>query len=501
MKALFRHSPWLAFVPLLAIGACTQSQPAAVATGSLMLCFGQPNLGARTIVPSVDLDIASYDVQGSGPDGAAFSASAVTGASSQWDDLAAGSWEVTADGKNAEGVVVATGAATATIVAGETAQATITVAPPDGQGSIQVDVSWPAPLVSTPSVIASLATEDGTTFALTTTLTSDGGSCTTGQVGSGYYYLSVQLWNGDKLVWGRTEAVRILAGEVTRAAYPLAAQDVNGTPQGGLALTIQPDLMTPFTVTLSGIQPILPLHTDMTVSASSEAEPDAWRWFVDGQQVPGSGSPTLTVGSALSPGNYWLDVVAQRGSILSSGHGFFVVSDRPPVTAPGVGDVIVNEIMIDPAGVSDTNGEWFELCNVTSKPLDLQGLVIRTASQFVSIRSSTTAVVLEPGAYCVLCRNGDPAVNGGVTAGYVYGSGISLPNGGGSLTLAEYGTTGMDGTVIDAVQWTTATAGKSYSLRASARNATDNDAATSWYWCTRPYSATDQGTPGTVNDQ
>ena len=501
MKTLLRFSPWLALAPLLTIGACTQSQPAAAPTGSLILCFGTSGPGARTIVPSVDLEIASYDVQGSGPEGAAFSASAVTGSSSQWDDLVAGSWAVTADGKNAEGEVVATGTANATIVAGETAQATITVSPPEGQGSIQVDLSWPASVVSAPSVTASLAAEDGTLFALTTTLTSGGGSCTTGQVGSGYYYLTIQLFNGNKLVWGRTEAVRILAGAVARAAYPLAEQDVNGTPHGGLALSIQPDLMTPFTVTLSGVQAILPLHVDMTVSASSEVEPDAWRWFVDGQQVPGSGSPTLTFGSALAPGNYWLDVVAQRGSILSSGHGFFVVSDRPPVTAPGVGDVVIDEIMIDPTGVSDTNGEWFELYNVTAKPLDLQGLVIRTASQFVSIKATGAAVVLEPGAFCVLCRNGDPAVNGGVTAGYVYGSGISLPNGGGSLALAEYGTNGMDGAVIDWVQWATATAGKSYSLRASARNATDNDSAGSWYWCTRPYSATDQGTPGVANDQ
>jgi hypothetical protein len=47
-----------------------------------------------------------------------------------------------------------------------------------------------------------------------------------------------------------------------------------------------------------------------------------------------------------------------------------------PLPAPS-SSVIVNEIMYDPARVSDTAGEWFELRNPGPDPVDLDGWTIR----------------------------------------------------------------------------------------------------------------------------
>ena len=193
--------------------------------------------------------------------------------------------------------------------------------------------------------------------------------------------------------------------------------------------------------------------------------------------------------------------MARKGAVLSSAHGFFGVDTQSQATAPSVGEIIINEIMMDPAGVADTSGEWFELYNVTGKQLDIEGLVVRSASQFVRFGNSGAGVIVQPGEYFVLCRNGDPALNGQVVGDYPYGSGISLPNSGGSLTIAGFGTNGMDGIAIDTAHWTSSVPGKSWSLKTSYRNAVDNDSAGNWYWAAVPYSASDMGTPGAANEQ
>ncbi|HUI70931.1 MAG TPA: hypothetical protein VL354_10470, partial [Spirochaetia bacterium] len=98
-------------------------------------------------------------------------------------------------------------------------------------------------------------------------------------------------------------------------------------------------------------------------------------------------------------------------------------------------------------------------------------------------------------------RNGDMAQNGQVKADYVYGTGISLPNASGTLTIASYGTTGMDGAELDAVQWTNAPTGKSLALKRAYASAAGNDVPANWYPSTTSYSATDMGTPGAPNEQ
>ena len=59
----------------------------------------------------------------------------------------------------------------------------------------------------------------------------------------------------------------------------------------------------------------------------------------------------------------------------------------------------------------------------------------------------TADVVVEPGAYVVLARNGDSSTNGGVSAAYVYG-GLSLANGADELLLLA-----PNGTEVDRVVW------------------------------------------------
>lgn len=52
-------------------------------------------------------------------------------------------------------------------------------------------------------------------------------------------------------------------------------------------------------------------------------------------------------------------------------------TDPPGSATPGVGQVIITEIMYNPAAVPDSDGEWFELFNMsTTETYVLTGLII-----------------------------------------------------------------------------------------------------------------------------
>ena len=103
-------------------------------------------------------------------------------------------------------------------------------------------------------------------------------------------------------------------------------------------------------------------------------------------------------------------------------------SDHLPVFAsfqfPG-GDasnfhLTITEIMPNPAAVSDSRGEWFEILNTDSIVIDLNGWTIKDQENDTHV--ITTSIEIAPGQYMVFGRNGNEAENGGYTADYIYSS-------------------------------------------------------------------------------
>ncbi|HUI71709.1 MAG TPA: hypothetical protein VL354_14410, partial [Spirochaetia bacterium] len=363
-------------------------------TGSLVLEISASSSRARTITPTVDIEAASYDISGSGPGGATFGGTGLTGQTHEWSELAPGDWAVAVDARNSSGVRIGTGTRMFAISNGETTTVSLTVSPISGPGTLTVAVSWPATAVASPVVSASLAPQAGAASTIEFTMNGSAASYNNTGLEAGYYTMSLRLFDGSRLVWGRTEAVQIVAGESSAVTYALSLSDVNTEAKGGLALQVFVDLRKPFAVTLTGLLSPIPRQTDMTVTAQAEGTPDSWAWFLNGEPLPGATGPSATLGSTLSAGVYWLDVVASRAGVASSAHGVFRVDSQSAPVTPSVGDLVINEMMIDPAGVADTSGEWFELFNVSAKPLNLEGLVIRTASSFVRLDTGGSGLMI-----------------------------------------------------------------------------------------------------------
>ena len=162
------------------------------------------------------------------------------------------------------------------------------------------------------------------------------------------------------------------------------------------------------------------------------------------------------------------------------------------------GDIIVSEIMQNPRKIEDHEGEWFELHNTTSAPIDLLGWTIKDLSNG-NDHTIASNVVVQPGGYALLMRQGNPAINGGLTADYVYGFTVSFRNDGDEVVIED-----PSGHEIDRVAYDDGAVwpdpdGASMSLDPSFYNATDNDNGIYWCEATSFYAPDNRGTPGAAN--
>ena len=109
--------------------------------------------------------------------------------------------------------------------------------------------------------------------------------------------------------------------------------------------------------------------------------------------------------------------------------------------------IVITEIMPNPVSVADSYGEWFEVYNTSDTIIDIAGWVIKDAGNDEHIiNSDTMSVILVPGDYFILARNGDGALNGGLDPDYVY-SGFTLSNSEDEIIFMDAG-----GAIVDEVQ-------------------------------------------------
>ncbi|HVZ71890.1 MAG TPA: lamin tail domain-containing protein [Polyangia bacterium] len=117
--------------------------------------------------------------------------------------------------------------------------------------------------------------------------------------------------------------------------------------------------------------------------------------------------------------------------------------------APSAGDVVIDELLIDPTG-NDLGHEWIEVVNVTNETLDLSALHVSDDSSDVAVETGPLA----PGARLVLGQSIDRAHNGDAPVDVAYGTRLSLNNGADHVALCAGAC--ADGVTLDAFSWTMA---------------------------------------------
>lgn len=160
-----------------------------------------------------------------------------------------------------------------------------------------------------------------------------------------------------------------------------------------------------------------------------------------------------------------------------------------PTPMPGPehpGDVVITEIMFDPKGRPDGDGEWIELWNATDAALSLGACALDDGA---ATRRMLSALVLEPGAFATIGRGAEGGFPPDIIAA------LSLTNTSDTVAIV------CDGVEIDRVTYDGTfplKAGASLSLEPSAMTAIDNDDSVNWCQGVDDYGG-DLGTPGAPN--
>ena len=160
--------------------------------------------------------------------------------------------------------------------------------------------------------------------------------------------------------------------------------------------------------------------------------------------------------------------------------------------------IIITEIMKDPAVVSDENGEWFEIYNTSGSSVDINGWFILDGVDDFHTINNGGALNVPAGGFLVLGSNIDFGTNDGVNVDYEYNySEFSLNSADDDIVL-------FDGfSVIDIVEYDDGVTfpdptGASMILT----NFTfDNNVGTSWSVSTEAYSPNNFGTPGSLGSE
>ena len=180
-------------------------------------------------------------------------------------------------------------------------------------------------------------------------------------------------------------------------------------------------------------------------------------------------------------------------------------SDHLPVIAtfsfpggdPSTYNIVITEIMVNPAAVSDSYGEWFEIYNNDTISIDLAGWRIADSEDDLhEIQTVSIELYINPGDYLVLGRNVDNTVNGGYTADYGYSS-FQLSN----IEDDEIFLVDNENRIVDEVEYQYPSFPFSSGASMYLKNIDyDNNVDTSWAMSDMEYGLGDLGTPGRAWD-
>ena len=287
-------------------------------SGTLRVVIGTgTDLQPLTLLPDTEMEATEYHLRGNGPSGASFQTS-TAGSALTIHDLQVGDWDIEVSAVNSEGLEIGYGESSSTIEAGTVNEIAVSVRPLRGTGSLALSVSWPAAEVQNASLDATLTHRNAQAQQLHFEFDAPGqASYSNPAVNAGYYTLLLQLRDGETVVAGAVETVRIVHKGHTEGTFNF--DDLNH-PTGEVSIVVTPRMDLPLEVSLSDAVAVLPYGSSMTVSAAvsnADSAEVVYTWYLNGGLL--SSGDAAQVGADLAVGSYRLDVVAFTTDGLRSG--------------------------------------------------------------------------------------------------------------------------------------------------------------------------------------
>jgi hypothetical protein len=167
--------------------------------------------------------------------------------------------------------------------------------------------------------------------------------------------------------------------------------------------------------------------------------------------------------------------------------------------------LVINEVLVNPAGTTiETAGDWVEIFNAGTRPVDLQGLVVAdsAASGRRPYHLVNSSVVVPSGGYVVLGTTTTTTSNGGVPVDYSWGGSVSLASSLDAFKVARV--VGTDTLTLDRTQYASASTSAQDGISRELKNpALDNSNMDGSNWgsasVTSVYGSGGRGTPKAQN--
>ena len=274
--------------------------------GSLQLSIDSLDHRARSIGPSISVDVDHYLIRGTSDSGGSFEQNSID-TQVVISGLAAGYWDVTVDAYNEGDVHLYTGSTRVLVESGTALPVMVSLVAVPGTGTLSVTTSWPTEELQAPVVEASLIPAVGTSVPLDFTVAGDAASFSSDQIVSGYHTLTLQLKEGDMLVAGAVELVQMVGGQTTAADF--AFTDVNSPGSLQIGAEITPGFTESLIVTIDGGEVTSAYGVPVTLTGSSggDATNVVFSWYVNGLAVAYGTEQTVISGDV--PGYYRVDLI------------------------------------------------------------------------------------------------------------------------------------------------------------------------------------------------
>ena len=166
---------------------------------------------------------------------------------------------------------------------------------------------------------------------------------------------------------------------------------------------------------------------------------------------------------------------------------------------PVPGDLVITEVMQNPAAVGDSAGEWFEIQNVSGSDIDIDGWTISDNDSDSHVINNGGPLNVPAGGFVVLGVSTDTATNGGAPVDYAYGSGWFLSNSADEVILTDPNAVEFDRIEYDGGAVWPDPNGASMNLDPASTDTALNDDGANWCEATTAFGDGDLGTPGAAN--
>jgi len=278
------------------------------------------------------LNIATYSISGSGPNGKTLAAVTTNHAVLTISGLSIGNWTLYATAYNSVGKALVKGEVSL-YVAPSTNAIDLEMDEAVGSGTLQVSYLW-NPNQTTENSVFIITIEDSlaniTPITLQNPDIASGDASFSTTLPAGFYTLRTILKTGNDVISGNTETVRIIEGTESRGIIEM----VIGGEVDEFTLTVIDNTLSPITGSIA-VSPTTPTKGGSATLTYTPVLPVgilmseiSVQWYFEGQIINGATANSLVINPVLS-GTHRYDVVlkhTRQGSIGSKGVSLSVPS-------------------------------------------------------------------------------------------------------------------------------------------------------------------------------